>query len=71
MPNEAYYMVGAGGQYTVFITLRDLVVMRTGHSEGFDVRFAALCKSLLMQTIRPNTDGSRNRSNAIQLVIRK
>jgi CubicO group peptidase (beta-lactamase class C family) len=53
IPKEAYYMAGAGGQYTIIIPSHDLVVVRMGHYKGSDVGFEALCKSLalLMQTI--------------------
>ena len=52
MPNEAYYMVGAGRQYTAFITLRDLVVMRTGHSEVIRCSF---CSTLQVVVDADNT----------------
>src|SRR2546423_1649537 len=34
VPKDAYYMNGAGGQYTVIIPSRDLVVVRMGHYKG-------------------------------------
>lgn len=34
VPKEAYYMAGAGGQYTVIIPSHDLVVARLGHYKG-------------------------------------
>jgi CubicO group peptidase (beta-lactamase class C family) len=34
IPKEAYYMAGAGGQYTFIIPSHDLVVVRLGHYKG-------------------------------------
>lgn len=34
VPKEAYYMAGAGGQYTIIIPSHDLVVARLGHYKG-------------------------------------
>ncbi len=34
IPSEAYYMAGAGGQYTIIIPTHDLVVVRLGHYKG-------------------------------------
>jgi CubicO group peptidase (beta-lactamase class C family) len=34
VPTDAYYMAGAGGQYTMIIPSRDLVVVRLGHFKG-------------------------------------
>ena len=34
VPRDAYYMSGAGGQYTLIIPSHDLVVVRIGHSKG-------------------------------------
>ena len=34
IPNDAYYMAGAGGQYTIIIPSHDLVVVRLGHYKG-------------------------------------
>jgi CubicO group peptidase (beta-lactamase class C family) len=34
VPNEAYYMAGAGGQWTMMIPSHDLVVVRLGHYRG-------------------------------------
>jgi len=36
VPHEAYYMAGAGGQYTFVIPSHDLVVVRLGHYKGAD-----------------------------------
>ena len=37
VPEDAYYMAGAGGQYTIVIPTHDLVVVRLGHYKGQDV----------------------------------
>ena len=34
IPRDAYYMAGAGGQYTIIIPSHDLVVARLGHYKG-------------------------------------
>lgn len=34
MPKDAYYMAGAGGQFTMIIPSHDLVVVRLGHYKG-------------------------------------
>ena len=34
VPPDAYYMAGAGGQYTIIIPSHDLVVVRLGHYSG-------------------------------------
>ena len=34
VPREAYFMAGAGGQYTLIIPSHDLVVVRLGHFKG-------------------------------------
>ena len=34
IPKEAYFMAGAGGQYTIIIPSHDLVVVRLGHFKG-------------------------------------
>ncbi len=53
IPQEAYYMAGAGGQYTIIVPSHDLVVVRMGHYKGSGDGLEALRKSLalLMQTI--------------------
>jgi CubicO group peptidase (beta-lactamase class C family) len=37
VPKNAYYMVGAGGQYTMIIPSHDLVVVRLGHFKGDEI----------------------------------
>lgn len=34
VPEDAFYMAGAGGQYTIIIPTHDLVVVRLGHYKG-------------------------------------
>lgn len=53
IPKEAYYMSGAGGQYTIIIPSHDLVVVRLGHFKGSDVGTKALNNALaiLMEAI--------------------
>ncbi|MDP6722284.1 MAG: serine hydrolase domain-containing protein, partial [Pirellulaceae bacterium] len=56
IPKDAYYMAGAGGQYTIIIPSHDLVVVRMGHYKGSSVGFESLRKSLalLMQAVPTN-----------------
>ena len=53
IPKEAYYMAGAGGQYTIVIPSHDLVVVRMGHYKGSSLGRQALNRSLalLMQAV--------------------
>lgn len=62
IPKDAYYMAGAGGQYTIIIPSHDLVVVRMGHYKGASLGFEALQRSLtlLMQTV-PNSRSSKTR----------
>jgi CubicO group peptidase (beta-lactamase class C family) len=48
IPREAYYMAGAGGQYTFIIPSHDLVVVRLGHYKGEQAGEAALSKALAL-----------------------
>ena len=61
IPQDAYYMAGAGGQYTIIIPSHKLVVVRMGHYKGSAIGFEALCTSLslLMQATpeSESTDG--------------
>ena len=56
VPKEAYFMAGAGGQYTIIIPSYDLVVVRLGHSKGDEVGSEDLNKSLalLMEAVPPH-----------------
>ena len=53
IPEEAYYMAGAGGQYTIIIPSHDLVVVRLGHYKGSGPGEEDLKKALtlLMQAV--------------------
>jgi len=46
VPEDAYYMAGAGGQYTIIIPTHDLVVVRLGHYKGQGHARRALVRAL-------------------------
>ena len=46
VPTSAYYMAGAGGQYTLIIPSYDLVVVRLGHYKGEAVGTESLMNAL-------------------------
>ncbi len=48
IPKEAYYMAGAGGQYTIIIPSHDLVVVRLGHFKGSSEGTKALSNALAL-----------------------
>jgi CubicO group peptidase (beta-lactamase class C family) len=48
IPKEAYYMAGAGGQYTIIIPSHGLVVARLGHYKGASAGEDALRKALAL-----------------------
>ncbi len=48
VPADAYYMNGAGGQYTIIVPTHDLVVARLGHYKGQDAGDAALARALTL-----------------------
>jgi len=48
IPKEAYYMAGAGGQYTIIIPSHDLVVVRIGHYKEAAAGTASLKKALAL-----------------------
>ena len=70
IPKEAYYMAGAGGQYTIIIPSHDLVVVRMGHYKGSSAGLEALKRSLtlLMQAVpsRRNSGASRTERRPVR-----
>jgi CubicO group peptidase (beta-lactamase class C family) len=48
VPKNAYYMAGAGGQYTMIIPSHDLVVVRLGHFKGDEPGSQALNTALAL-----------------------
>ena len=46
VPKNAYYMVGAGGQYTMIIPSHDLVIVRLGHFKGDEAGTSDFNKTL-------------------------
>jgi CubicO group peptidase (beta-lactamase class C family) len=48
VPKNAYYMAGAGGQYTMIIPSHDLVVVRLGHFKGDEPGSQALNAALAL-----------------------
>ena len=55
LPKEAYFMAGAGGQWTFVIPSHDLVVVRMGHYRGAAAGQRALNRAfdLLLPALRP------------------
>jgi CubicO group peptidase (beta-lactamase class C family) len=53
VPRDAYYMAGAGGQFTLIVPLLDLVVVRLGHYRGGGTGSYAFARALalLMQAV--------------------
>lgn len=58
VPKEAYYMAGAGGQFTMIIPSHDLVVARLGHYRGSREGTQSFRKSLeiLMEAVPKKTE---------------
>ena len=48
VPEDMYYMAGAGGQYTMIIPTHDLVVVRLGHYKGAEAGEGALKRALAL-----------------------
>jgi CubicO group peptidase (beta-lactamase class C family) len=48
VPEDAYYMAGAGGQFTFIIPTHDLVVVRLGHAKGDDEGYPAFARALAL-----------------------
>ncbi len=53
VPEDAYFMAGAGGQYTIIIPTHDLVVVRLGHYKGAQAGEKSLRRALelLMEAV--------------------
>lgn len=60
VPESAFFMAGAGGQYTIVIPSHDLVVVRLGHYSGSGPGRTALdgALGLLMEAVPPATPES-------------
>jgi CubicO group peptidase (beta-lactamase class C family) len=58
VPEDAYFMAGAGGQYTMIIPTHDLVVVRMGHYKGAETGRESLNRALalLMETVPQSRD---------------
>ena len=65
VPKEAYYMAGAGGQFTMIVPSHDLVVVRLGHYRGSREGTQALRKALalLMEAV-PKKQGAAAAANS-------
>src|SRR5438876_631530 len=48
IPRDAYFMAGAGGQFTIVIPSQDLVVVRQGHYRGATIGTESLKKALAL-----------------------
>ena len=61
MPADAYFMAGAGGQFTLIIPSHDLVVARLGHFSGVTVASQSLSTALaLLLHAVPEGTGTRD-----------
>jgi CubicO group peptidase (beta-lactamase class C family) len=61
VPPEAYFMAGAGGQFTLIIPSHDLVVARLGHFSGVALASQSLSTALalLLQAVPAGTRATR------------
>jgi len=48
IPRDAYFMAGAGGQFTIIIPSHDLVVVRQGHYRGATIGTKSLKQALAL-----------------------
>jgi CubicO group peptidase (beta-lactamase class C family) len=64
VPKDAYYMAGAGGQYTMIIPSHDLVVVRLGHFKGEEAGTKNLHEALRL--LLEAVPAHKNRGNPVQ-----
>jgi CubicO group peptidase (beta-lactamase class C family) len=64
VPKEAYYMAGAGGQYTMIIPSHDLVVVRLGHFKGEEAGTKNLHEALRL--LLEAVPAHKNHGNPVQ-----
>lgn len=58
VPTDAYYLAGAGGQFTIVVPSRELVVVRMGHQRGGPVSRDGLNEALgLLTEVLPRVTG--------------
>jgi CubicO group peptidase (beta-lactamase class C family) len=50
LPKDAYYMAGAGNQYTIIVPSHDLVIVRLGHYRGLEAGSTGLFTALKLLT---------------------
>ena len=68
IPKNAYYMAGAGGQFTILVPSHDLVVVRLGHFKGAIAGEAGLDRALtLLMAAVPRTHGQGHLSANVRL----
>ncbi len=67
VPKDAYYMAGAGGQYTMIIPSHDLVVVRLGHYKGQASADADLSRALelLLQAVPGHESAALGNSSGL------
>jgi CubicO group peptidase (beta-lactamase class C family) len=68
VPEDAFYMSGAGGQETIIIPSHQLVVVRLGHYRGEDLGDESLKKALaaLLEAVPPKTGPRSQAARAVR-----